>query len=105
MGYEPSPIMQRPGISDQTISNNGIRQVSPEEAKPLAGVSKAGLWIPYHRLDGVETGYGRLRINNPTTDMKYTQLAGSGCHVYFPKGLKRYPDTLGIVEGEFKALS
>ena len=97
--------MQRPGISDQTISGNGIRQVSPEEAKPLAGVTKAGLWIPYHRLDGVETGYGRLRINNPTTDMKYTQLAGSGCHVYFPKGLKRYPDTLGIVEGEFKALS
>lgn len=95
----------RPGISRATLQRLGIRPVSPEEAKTLIGQSYAGLFIPY----GIHVHgrpFGRLRLNQPLTDRKYTQAAGSGVHPYIPD----FPELFGqvdlvIVEGEFKAMS
>ena len=94
-----------PGISPATLIANGIRDIAPDEAKTLIDQSVAGMLIPYHNLDGSESGFYRVRLATPKGDMKYTQKQGSGVHIYIPKGIERGIDTLGIVEGEKKALS
>ena len=95
----------RPGISEVVLAANGIRDITPDEAKKLIDQSVAGLLIPYHNLDGSESGFYRVRLKSPKGDMKYSQAQGSGVHIYIPKGLERGIETLGIVEGEFKALA
>jgi len=61
--------MNRPGISSETLTANGIRDIAPDEAKKLIGQSVAGLLIPYHNLDGSESGFHRLRLKSPSGDM------------------------------------
>lgn len=102
----------RPGITPDTLAAAGIRHVSAAEAKELCGLGVAGLWIPFHDIDGnpVEDGgkpYGRLRLDRPQSDRKYHQQAGTKVHAYIPPKLKDADASSGlvIVEGEFKALA
>ena len=100
-----SEPVTRPGISPETLAAHGIRHVDAEEAKTLVGQSFAGLYIPYGvHVEGKP--FGRLRLDTPTSDRKYTQRVGSGVHPYFPAlpGLDGQPD-LVLVEGEFKAIA
>lgn len=95
----------RPGISPGTLTALGIRHVGEAEAFELIGQRFAGLYIPYGiHADG--RPFGRLRLDVPETDRKYTQRAGSGVHPYFPAmpGLDAQPDVV-LVEGEFKAIA
>ena len=97
--------MQRPGIHPDTLTSHNIVMLNPDEAFERVGVRRAGMWLPYHRLDGEPTKFGRLRLTQPNGKMKYTQREGSGVHVFFPKGLPRDCDELYIIEGEFKAMA
>ena len=72
--------------------------LDPDEAHKQVGVRRAGMYLPYHDLDGEPTKFGRLRLNQPAGKMKYTQREGSGVHVFFPKGLPRNCDELYIIE-------
>lgn len=89
----------RPGIATATLQRLGIRPVSPEAAKTLIGQSYAGLFIPY----GVHVQgkpFGRLRLDQPLTDRKYTQAARSGVHPYIPDFPELFSQAdLVIVEG------
>lgn len=98
-------VVVRPGISAATLAALGICHVGADEAFELIGQRFAGLYIPY----GVHVGgkpFGRLRLDRPEADRKYTQGADSGVHPYIPAlpGLETQPD-LVIVEGEFKAIA
>ena len=97
--------MQRPGISTEALTRHNIVMLDPDEAHKQVGVRRAGMYLPYHDLDGEPTKFGRLRLNQPAGKMKYTQREGSGVHVFFPKGLPRNCDELYIIEGEFKAIA
>ena len=77
--------MQRPGISTQALDNHNIVMLNPDEAFERVGVRRAGMYLPYHNLDGEPTKFGRLRLTQPAGKMKYTQREGSGVHVFFPK--------------------
>lgn len=95
----------RPGIGADTLALLGVRRVGEAEAFELIGQRFAGLFIPYGiHVDGKP--FGRLRLDKPTDDRKYTQRSGSGVHPYLPAlpGLEAQPD-LVIVEGEFKAIA
>lgn len=95
----------RPGISAATLAKLNIRHIEEAEAFELIGQKFAGLYIPYRiHVDGKP--FGRLRLDKPESDRKYTQRAGSGVHPYFPAlpELEAQPD-LVIVEGEFKAIA
>ncbi len=95
----------RPGISAATLARLDIRHIDEAKAFELVGQRFAGLFIPYGvHVDGKP--FGRLRLDKPTDDRKYTQRAGSGVHPYFPAlpGLEAQPD-LVIVEGEFKSIA
>lgn len=99
-----APIV-RPGISAATLAKLDIRHIDEAEASRLLGQKFAGLYIPYNvHVDGKL--FGRLRLDKPESDRKYTQRAGSGVHPYFPElpGQEAQPD-LVIVEGEFKAIA
>jgi len=95
----------RPGISPETLTKLNIRHVSAEEAKKLVGQNHPGIFIPYGILDQDEP-FGRIRLDVPQDDRKYTQRFGSGVHPYLA-GLHGMPpaDDLVVVEGEFKAIS
>lgn len=99
--------MNRPGISPETLTKNGVREITPHEGSQLCGTDAAGLWIPYRTLAGEEKSYGRLRLSKPRGTMKYTQQKGTGTHLYYPVGLPDWPKgkPLYLIEGEFKALS
>ena len=95
----------RPGILPATLAKLEIRCIDEAEAFELLGQRYAGLYIPYGiYVDG--KAFGRLRLEKPESDRKYTQRAGSGVHPYFPAlpALETQPD-LVIVEGEFKAIA
>jgi putative DNA primase/helicase len=105
MTHEELPALRRPGISSSTLAALGIRHVDEAEAKKLVGHSFAGLYIPYGtRVDGF--AFGRLRLNQPVGNQKYTQRTGSGVQAYVPglPGLEGQAD-LVLVEGEFKAIA
>jgi P4 family phage/plasmid primase-like protien len=105
MEHEDASAVRRPGISASTLAALGIRHVTEAEAKKLVGHSYAGLYIPYGiRVDGYD--FGRLRMDQPVGNQKYTQRVGSGVQPYVPAlpGLEDQPD-LVLVEGEFKAIS
>ena len=104
----------RPGISQATLAAAGVRYVTDDESKRLIGHSVAGLLIPYFDIDGLPligkhgAPYYRVRLANPTTTAKYLSPRGTGCELYVPPGLRNLlteGGLLGIVEGEFKALS
>lgn len=111
---ENSNTPKRPGISSHTLAAAGIRHVDAAEAETLVGYKAAGILIPYRHLDGspIVTADGdpfcRLRLDAPTSSAKYLSPKGGGAQVYFPTGLRELLGpgcTLGIVEGEFKALA
>lgn len=104
MSHDAS-LPTRPGIANATLQRLGIRSVSPEEAKSLVGQSFAGLFIPYGlRVQG--RPFGRLRLNTPQSDRKYTQAVGSGVHPYIPDFPALFAQQdLVIVEGEFKSIA
>jgi len=102
----------RPGISLETLARAGVRSVTADEAKALCNLSEAGLFLPYHTLDGVpalDNGkpYGRLRLANAKAAKKYHQAFGSSVHAYVPPSLKECApgNDLFIIEGEFKSLA
>jgi hypothetical protein len=99
--------MNRPGITAETLAKNQVVTVTPEVAHSKCGVRGSGLWIPYHDLDGKDTGFGRLRLDTPKGSMKYTQATGSGSHLYLPVGITDWEKgkDLYLIEGEFKALA
>ena len=97
--------VSRPGISPATLARLEIRRVEEAEALDLIGQKFAGLYIPYGiHLEGKP--FGRLRLDVPQADRKYTQRVDSGVHPYFPAfpELEDQSD-LVIVEGEFKAIA
>lgn len=103
----------RPGISNELLGEAGVREVSAAEARELVGFASEGLAIPYRTLAGEALTvdgrpFHRLRLRHPSASAKYLSPAGSGCMTYFPPRLRTLllPGcVLGIVEGEFKALS
>lgn len=101
----------RPGVSPATLQAEDVRHVTAEEAHQLLGQYRAGIWIPYYDLDGnllnvLERVFGRLRLDVPTDDRKYTQVYQGGVHGYIPRGFKADKGgLLSLQEGEFKTLS
>lgn len=102
---ENSKVPERPGISSDSLKKLGIRRINAIEALNLIGQNFAGVYIPYGiHIDGKP--FGRLRLDVPQADRKYTQKTGTGTHPYIPA----WPDQDGqpdlvIVEGEFKAIA
>ena len=102
---QEAAVVRRPGISAATLATLDIRHIDEAQAFELIGQRFAGLYIPYGvHVDGKP--FGRVRLDKPEADRKYTQRVGSGVHPYFPAlpGLEAQPD-LVIVEGEFKAIA
>ncbi len=104
----------RPGISQATLAAAGVRYVTEDESKRLIGHCVEGLLIPYFDIDGLPligkhgAPYYRVRLANPTGSAKYLSPRGTGCELYVPPGLRELLTEgclLGVVEGEFKALS
>lgn len=88
----------------------GLELLSKEETRTLIGhTSELSIRIPYHDVDGKETGFNRVRLLLPKGKMKYSQARASGSHIYFPprvswrKALMDVDVPLIITEGEFKA--
>jgi hypothetical protein len=105
---------ERPGVSSTTLAAAGVRKVTSGEAFAALGFAAEGLLIPYRTLSGdpLEVNgraFARLRLKSPKVGgPKYLSPAKSGCHPYFPPGLKlllKPGCVLGMVEGEFKALA
>lgn len=95
----------RPGISPATLTKLGIRRVTEAEAVELVGQRYAGIYIPYGvSVEGQP--FGRIRLDVPQSDRKYTQRMGSGVVPYLT-AVKDVPlaGDLVVVEGEFKAIS
>lgn len=120
VGVLPLPVnsarsfIHRPGISQEMLARAGIKNVSKSEAMGLVGFAAEGLAIPYRSFEGIQvTGkhgqpYYRLRLANPTDSAKYLSAKDSGCELYIPPGTRDLVHegcTLGLVEGEFKALA
>jgi hypothetical protein len=87
--------------------------VTADEAFELCGLHKSGIWIPYSDINGKPVmvngkPYGRLRLDEPTDNCKYSQATNSGSHAYLPfpfiQEFKQGID-LFLTEGEFKNLS
>lgn len=108
-----SEKISRPGISASTLAAAGIRHVTANEARSLIGYAASGLLLPYvSRKGGAVMVNGqpfhRLRLDNPMASAKYLSPPDSGCQLYEPPGLNnllRPGGVLGVVEGEFKAIS
>ena len=105
--------IQRPGISHELLAKANVRQIGSEEASSLIGYSQEGLIIPYYNRRGEPVkfngkDFARLRLSHPKNSAKYLSPAGSTCQLYEPFGLStllKLGCTIGIVEGEFKALA
>lgn len=103
----------RHGISSDTLTRAGWRNIQPAEAAELVGMDTAGVLIPYRHLDGAPVSdggkpYNRLRLAQPRAGQKYHQRAGTRQHCYLSPALAeigRQGGDLVIVEGEAKALS
>jgi len=100
-----APAVTRPGISQTTLAKLDIRHVTEGEAAELVGQRHAGVYIPYG-LSIEDRPFGRIRLDAPQTDRKYTQRMGSGVVPYLAavQGMPPSGD-LVVVEGEFKAIS
>lgn len=105
--------VSRPGISGETMDNEGIFRATQTELKEL-GFFAPGYLIPYFDLEGrpiEEAGkpYFRQRLDVPlASGQKYHQLGGTSPHAYLPAALRNgldCSDALVVVEGEHKASS
>ena len=105
----------RPGIFNKTtIDDAGIRHLNADEAIALFGLRAPGLIIPYVDEDGNPLNdslgkfSGRLRLDEPMSDMKYFQPKGTSSHLYIPpqfRTLVRNTGSFSLHEGEFKSLA
>lgn len=108
-----NPVLQRPGITNNTLCMAAIKRVSAEEASSLCDLSAEGIWIPYCSRIGNTilingNPYGRLRIGEPVDEKKYHQALGTGSHAYLPFPFAedyKAGKPLFLTEGEFKCLS
>ena len=106
-------IISRPGVSSAMLARAGVCHVDADEARALVGYDSPGLLLPYRTRNGDAVAidgkpFARLRLDAPTNSAKYLSPAKSGCQLYAPPGLRALlvPGcTLGITEGEFKAMS
>jgi P4 family phage/plasmid primase-like protien len=93
-------LPQRPGISTATLGAAGIRLSDTPEPGSLE--------IPYHDLHGNPSGFSRWRLPSERSNgQKYHQGADTGTRAYVPPQFHSFASggDMGIVEGEFKALS
>jgi len=105
-------FLQARKFDDTDQQTLGLQLLTPDETQALIGHTKDwSVKIPYYGLDGVETGFTRIRLLMPKTKMKYSQRRSSGAHIYFPPTLnwstliKDVTKPIIITEGEFKAWS
>jgi hypothetical protein len=95
------------------LSEAGVRNADERDALALIGYESPGLAIPYRTIAGEPLIVGgnpffRLRLLKPAGKAKYLSRAKSGCQLYIPPRLRALlvPGcTLGVVEGEFKAMA
>jgi P4 family phage/plasmid primase-like protien len=101
MNHGSIPV--RPGISQATLQTAAVRYSDFPE--------KGSIEIPYFNLRGEPIAFSRYRLAVQRPDgQKYYQVPGSTVHAYFaplPQSNNGPfpPNSLGIVEGEFKDLS
>lgn len=113
LAIEAAVPVSRPGISQETIIKAAIRRVKAIEALNLVGIEAEGILIPYFEINGepvlLNNGkpYGRLRLDEPTDDRKYTQATKSGSHAYLVPFIREFKEGLDLflTEGEFKCLA
>jgi hypothetical protein len=108
--YDPrNDEITRPGISSGFLRRNQIRRVDEIEAEALLGYKQPGILIPYPDLHGPKLmvngrQFCRLRLDRPTSSVKYLSPKDGGAQLYVPAG-PPFGKILTIAEGEFKTLS
>lgn len=102
----------RPGVSNQFLTDAGCAHVGADECVKLYGFRAEGIAIPFRRADGspaMHAGkpFARVRLYQATDEQKYHQRRDSGVHIYVPPTFAQSPkgSRLILVEGEFKALA
>jgi len=81
-------FLQARQFDDTDQQTLGLQLLTPDETQALIGHTKDwSVKIPYYGLDGVETGFTRIRLLMPKTKMKYSQRRSSGAHSIFPQHL------------------
>ena len=98
-------LLEQSGLSKEDAEAFGIKSLSAEEVKERFNFDVAGIYFPYHDLDGNEIG-GRVKLEKPVGDVKYAQEKGSSLTAYFNKNdareLKDEDIELKVTEGEKK---
>jgi Domain of unknown function (DUF3854) len=103
----PSPSVQRPGITETTLISAGVCYSDYPEPDSIE--------IPYWTPDGDVTKFRRWRLPTVRANgQKYHQEPGTNVYAYYPPGFFQHsrngkyglgPHTVVLVEGEFKTLS
>lgn len=106
------------GLTDGRIAADGFFTASGAPVRELLGWQLSytswgsGICLPYHDLEGNETGFVRFRPDHPRDDergrpIKYENPASGGIRPFIPVGFSEVivsaPAFAIIVEGEFKA--
>lgn len=108
--------LQARGIDDQTIAAAKLYTGNGEIQRLLGWLPAGwngwgvGLVIPFHRADGSEAGYHRVRPDHPRCEgkggpIKYESPLRRSNELYFPPGFDSAAPVVIIAEGEFKALA
>jgi hypothetical protein len=107
-----SSVFNRPGVSDQFLTQAGCHQVGADECVRLYGFRAEGIAIPFLHANGSpitdnDRPFARVRLYQTTDEQKYHQRPGSGVHIYVPQTFVQSPkfSRLILVEGEFKCLA
>jgi hypothetical protein len=100
--------LRRSGLSDKMIAAMGCFSVEAPEIEKLTGVKvpSPGYAIPYAGIaDQTGSEYVRIRLHNPSNDMRYVSGRGDDPQVYVPAGLAELQsdELLVITEGEKKS--
>jgi len=111
--------LEKSGISDALVKENGVRCIPPSDIAKIIGGNKASqvrflVEFPYHYLNG-DGPFSRYRLYPSPLDregkpQKYHQIAGTAAHLYIPKSvspneLEDPSAPLLIAEGEKKTLA
>ncbi len=111
-GSPSSPVFQRPGVSDQFLSQAGCAHIGSEECVSRYGFRAEGIAIPFCHANGSpimdnDRPFARVRLYHATDTQKYHQRPGSSIHIYIPPTFTQSPKSsrLILVEGEFKSLA
>lgn len=106
--------LARSGLTPKEAARLKIRMLTPAETKDLCGKDFASYAIPYHDINGVDTGFYRLRFVgegpfHTEPDQRYWQPPNTQPQLYLPPVLdwakvKSDPSIkIEITEGEKKA--